>query len=212
MLLGRELNGGSSVLGTGDSDFKNISKLFRSWPASSTLSLNVLLGFNLCEINSNFASSAWLSKMIRPRKNYIFIFSFYHVQQVFQCYEWLWCWLGTHTRIFLYWNIIPHLFNKLQYFIIVLNVVTINPPLVLTSSLQLCYGISKTVLKSNDSKFYNVNRNTSKVGKFLELYCYLWALISPHNRLHVLHTIAKIQAVSKVCHHRTVHVTVRTTT
>jgi len=29
----------------------------------------------------------------------------------------------------------------------------------------------KPVLKSNDSKFYNVNHSLTKVGKFLELYC-----------------------------------------
>ena len=77
VLLVIEFSGASSVLGPGDSDFKNISKLFRIWQLPATWVWMWSLDLICVRWNSNFASSAWLSKMIRPRMYYIFIFSFY---------------------------------------------------------------------------------------------------------------------------------------
>lgn len=60
-------------------------------------------------------------------------------------------------------------YNILQQFC---DFVIINLPLLLTSYLHNYVTVSvRQCLKSNDSKFYNVNRKTSKVGNFLELCC-----------------------------------------
>jgi len=51
------------------------------------------------------------------------------------------------------------------------NLLQLNPLSINKLCVQLCYGIKKAVLKSNDSKFYNINRNTFKLGNSLELHC-----------------------------------------
>ena len=47
-------------------------------------------------------------------------------------------------------------------------------------SLQLRYAINKTVQKNHDSKFYNVNRFSSKLSNFLELYFFTYKYLFLH--------------------------------
>ena len=68
--------------------------------------------------------------------------------------------------------------------IMVFNFVIINLPLLLISYLHNYVTVSiRLCLKSKDSKFYDLNRNASELGNFLELYSFIQTFISPHNRL-----------------------------